>query len=236
MSVKEIWKMFRNAVVEKATFWKTTVDNEGIKLSLRHASARVRFSLLTGYEDDDARLCKAYLTPEDRVLELGSSIGFIALYCMKKIGISHYAMIEANPALQSVMEENFKLNQVQQPIFMNVAAGPNDGEIGLNVSQDYYASSLHNIENIENIVTVKQMTIPSIIQQLDFKPNVLIMDIEGAETIIPMEHYYLFDKIIVEFHRRFVGDEAIDKIVKGLEENGFKQMAQDRFSSMFTRI
>lgn len=236
MSVKEIWKMSRNAVVEKATFWKDVVDNQGIKLSLRDASARVRFSLLTGYEDDDARLCKAYLTSDDRVLELGSSIGFIALYCMKKIGITHYAMVEANPALQSVMEENFNLNDLAIPTYMNVAVGQNDAEIRLNISHDYYASSLHDIGNIKNIVQVKQLSIPSIIEQLDFQPNVLIMDIEGAETMIPIAHLCMFEKIIVEFHRRFVGDEAIDIIEQGLKENGYQRLAQDRFSSMFARI
>jgi len=235
-TLKENWKAFRDRVVQAATFWKASVQNQGITLSLRDASPRVRFSLLTGYEDDDARLCKAHLDSEDRVLELGSSIGFIALYCQKTLGIKKFAMVEANPALLPVMEENFKLNDMAMPAYLNIAVGGEDGEATFNVSQDYYASSIHNIDNIDNAITVAQRTIPSIISTLDFKPDVLIMDIEGAETMIPTEHLCLFDKIIVEFHRRFVGDAAIDSIIEALGMDGLKLVAEDGYSSVFVRV
>ncbi|VAW02948.1 hypothetical protein MNBD_ALPHA04-1403 [hydrothermal vent metagenome] len=235
-TLKENWKHFRDIVVQTATFWKDSVQNQGIELSLRDASPRVRFSLLTGYEDDDARLCKAHLNSDDRVLELGSSIGFIALYCLKTLGIKDYAMVEANPALLPVMEENFRLNEVAMPAYLNVAAGGEDGEATFNVSHDYHASSIHNIDNLDNAVTVAQRTIPSIISTLDFTPNVLIMDIEGAETVIPTDHLCLFDKVIVEFHRRFVGDQAIDSIIDAMEMCGLKQIAEDGYSSVFIRV
>ncbi len=235
MSIKQHWKNTRNLVVAGATFWKTEVENRGIRLSLDGASPRVRFSLLEGYEVEDARLCLKYLQPDDRVLELGSSIGFIALYCLKHIGVSNFAMVEANPALRPIMEKNFALNNVEIPTYLNVAAGEKNGETTLNVSNDYFASSLNAVVDPAGLVTVPIMTLPTIIDRLEFIPNVLIMDIEGAETQIPVGHLARFDKIIVEFHRRFVGDAAIDAIIDGLRVHGFALKESDGYSSAFIR-
>ena len=231
----EAWKNIRDYTVLAVTFPKTTVRNAGIMLSLRDASPRVRFALLTGYETDDARLCSKYLTSDDRVLELGSSIGFIALHCLKNVGIADFAMVEANSNLLPVMRENFALNDIGMPTYLNVAAAEQDGEMNFNVSRDYFASSLTNVSGAATPVAVKAQTIPSIIAQLPFGPNVLIMDIEGAEVSIPIEHLAPFDKIIVELHRRFVGDAAIDQLILRLAAAGFKQVESDGYSTVFLK-
>lgn len=234
-TLKENWKNFRDHAVMGATLWKKYAVNAGIKLSLRDASPRVRFSLMTKYEMDDARLCQKYLNKEDRILELGSSIGFIALHCMKNIGIKDFAMVETNQALFPIMKENFELNEISMPCYLNIAAGHEDGTANFNISEDYYASSLTDINKIQNIITIKQQSIPSIISQLDFTPNTLIMDIEGAEVQIPIEHFCLFEKIIIEFHGRFVGYEAIEKIISQLLSNGYNQVDCDGYSTVFIR-
>lgn len=235
MTLKQRWKNVRPDVFAAATFWKRSIDNEGVRLSLKGASPLVRFAMLTGYEAEDARLCRKYIAPGDGVLELGSSIGFIAIFCLKQVGVQNYAMVEANPALLPIMQENFKLNHVALPAYLNVAAGGIDGEATFNVSRDYWASSLNSVANAGDAVTVPVLTIPSIIAKLGFKPNVLVMDIEGAETQIPLDHLAQFDKIIVEFHRRFVGDEPIDNIIAGLEARGFTFMETDGLSSAFVK-
>ncbi len=108
-------------VREYFTYWltrsKTETVHMGIRLSLRKASKRVRYSLLKDYEREDAELCSALLSPGDQVLEVGSAIGFVALYCRKQLGISDIAMVEANPDLLDVLEENFRLNGLPPPRF-----------------------------------------------------------------------------------------------------------------------
>lgn len=235
MTLKQRWKKIRPNVFAAATFWMQSVHNEGVRLSLKGASPLVRFAMLTGYEVEDARLCRKYITPGDAVLEVGSSIGFIAIFCMKHLGVQNYAMVEANPLLRPIMLENFELNKLAAPACLNVAAGGIDGEATFNVSRDYWASSLNSAANAENAVTVPVLTLPSIVSKLSFTPNVLVMDIEGAETQIPLDHLSQFDKIIVEFHRRFVGDEPIDLIVSGLEARGFELMETDGLSSAFIK-
>jgi FkbM family methyltransferase len=233
--IEDAWKTVRDHAMLGLTFWKKTASIKGVKLSLRGASPRVRFALMTDYEMEDARLCTKVLDKNDRVLELGSAIGFVALFCMKTIGIKHLAMVEANPHLFETIEDNFALNALRATDLLNLAAGPSDGDVSFNVSRDYFACTLLDHSVATEAVTVKQRTIPSIIAQLSFTPNVLIMDIEGGETQIPIEHLYLFDKIIVEFHARFVGQPAIDRIVAGLEAGGFVRAGQDNWSSAFVR-
>jgi FkbM family methyltransferase len=234
-AIENAWKTVRDSVMFGATFWKKTASMKGVRLSLRGASPRVRFALMTNYEMEDARLCTRFLDRNDRVLELGSAIGFVALFCMKKIGIKQFAMVEANPHLFDTIEENFTLNGVRATALLNLAAGPVDGDVTFNVSRDYFASTLLDHGDATSAVSVRQCTIPSIIAQLPFTPNVLIMDIEGGETQIPIEHMCLFDKIIVEFHARFVGQPAIDRIIANLKANGFVQVGQDNWSSAFVR-
>ena len=235
MTLKQLWKTVRDHMVFGLTFWKQSVNNRGIRLSLKAASPRVRFALLTGYEVEDVRLCQQFLEPEDRVLELGSAVGFITLFCLKNIGIKDYAMVEANPHLFEVVRENFALNQMPVPQLLHLAAGPVDGDVTFNVSRDYFASTLLALDPSTEPVAVQQRTIPSILAELTFTPNVLIMDIEGGETQIPIEHLCLFDKIIVEFHARFVGDAAIDRIVSELLANGYALAATDNWSNVFVR-
>ncbi len=225
----------RDRAVLAATFWKTRVNNDGVRLSLRDASPRMHFALVTGYELEDSRLARKVLKPGDRVLELGSSIGFLALFCKTRLGIEDYAMVEANPRLASLIEENFRLNGAGEPILFKVAAGPEDGEVRFTVNRDYWSSSVIDRDNARDAIVVPQRSIPSLIAELPFTPNVLIIDIEGGEARIPDDHWLLFDTIIAEFHERLVGDEPIARIRTLLGNAGFAHAGSEGRSHAFVR-
>lgn len=230
-----MFKSIRDAVMYAFTFWKSTATRKGIRLSLRGASLRVRYALLTNYECEDARLCQKLFTADDRVLELGSAIGFLSLYCTKILRVKAFAMVEANPNLADNIAENFALNATPQPPLILAAAGASDGQATFNISRDYYSSGLNqNIDNCTS-VTVEQLTIPSLISRLDFVPNALIMDIEGSEVDIPIDHLALFDKIVMELHGRFVGNDKIERFIRNLEAAGFRKLGSDGYSCAFAK-
>ena len=52
-----------------------------------------------GYEEAERKMARDFLSPDDSVLEIGGAIGFIGLFCQKKIGIKNYITVEANPQL-----------------------------------------------------------------------------------------------------------------------------------------
>jgi FkbM family methyltransferase len=228
-------KDVRDRVILAATFWKKTVRRKGITLTLDQASPYVRQALLTTYEATDAELARKLLVPDDRVLELGSSIGFMALHCLKNIGVADYAMVEANRGLAPVIAQNFALNGVPLPRVLYYAAGADDGEAIFHVGSSYISSSLLDHPRHARPVTVPQRTIPSIIAELPFRPNVLIMDIEGAEKDIPLAHWAGFDKLIVEFHGRYVGHDTIERIAAGLATLGYREAARAGASRAYLR-
>lgn len=215
-------KRIRNRLFALATFWKRYVSHEGVKLSLRGASPRVRYRLFRDYELDDVQLCRAVLRPGDKVIELGSAVGFLALYCMKYLGVREFAAVEANPALRDVMQENFRVNGVGFPTCINAAVGPVQGTVSFNISRDYFSSSLRQAANTVQSLQVPQRTIPDILASLPFRPNALIMDIEGAEVDLPVSHLCLFDKIVAEFHGRMVGEEKVDALIGSLLRAGYR--------------
>ena len=235
MSLMETWKTVRDRAWYAATFWRTHETNAGVRLSIRGASPRVRFVMMKGYELEDARLCRQVLTPEDRVLELGSSVGFVALYCLGQIGVAKLAMVEANPDLPPRIAENFALNGVPLAPLVNVAVGPTDGETVLRLGSVHWRSSTHAGAGGERTITVPQRTIPSIVAGLDFTPNVLVMDIEGAEIHLPPEHFAPFEKIVMEVHPGFVGRAAVDQFCRSIEALGFRLLASDGDSRAYGR-
>jgi FkbM family methyltransferase len=86
------------------------------------------------------------------------------------------------------------------PVLKIVAVGPSDGSISFGISQNFWSSSALRRDNEAERLTVPMLSIPTIVSDLPFRPNVLIMDIEGAETSIPPNHFELFEKLIIEFH------------------------------------
>jgi FkbM family methyltransferase len=153
---------------------------------------------------------------------------------MKELGIREYATVEANPALQPIMAENFRLNGIALPPHVRAAVGPVAGSARFNVRPDYNSSSLAGSDGTS--IDVVQKTIPEILSLLPFRPNTLIMDIEGAEVDLPLEHLCQFDKISAEFHGRMVGQDRVDSLLDGLQRAGYRIVAREGWSLALTRV
>lgn len=222
-------------VVLAATFWRKTVTHHDIRISMRGHSPHMRTSLQTDYESEDVRLCNQVFDENDSILEIGSSIGFLALYCLNRIGVRNFAMVEANPALVSCIKENFALNGTGLVPLLNIAVGGSEGTVRFNVNRDSMSSSILSRDNTRDSIEVPLSTIGTVIEGLPFRPNALIMDIEGAEADIPAEHFACFDKIVAEFHPHLVGKERIDTLVDGLARLGFRPVASVKRSIAFVR-
>ena len=132
--ILEAIRSARDLGFEILTIGKRTVTVRNITLSLDGVSRRMRYVMARGYEDQDAALASRFLNHNDKVLEAGSAIGFMALNCMIEIGIEDYCMVEANPRLEASARENFHLNGVSLPVLKIVAVGPSDGSISFGIS------------------------------------------------------------------------------------------------------
>lgn len=226
----------RDRIVEAATFWKDDAVCHGVRVRLKGMPPSVRFGLLTGeYEWDDVVLCKDVLSPDDRVLEIGSAIGMIGLYCTRVLGVRDYAMVEANPDLIAIAEGNFRANGAEPPPILNKAVSDRPGTIAFHIGEVFVSSSIKSVRRNMRQIAVDGQPLPAIVAMLDFVPNVLIMDIEGFEVELPAQHFAGFEKIIIELHGRFVGQDRIDELEGSLGALGFVETGSCGYSKAFAR-
>lgn len=224
----------RDHLFAAATAGRKSVEVEGVQLTLRGASPRMRYVMSRGYEAGDALLAAKVLESTDKVLEAGSAVGFVSLYCRKTIGISDYCLVEANPDLTETIGENYRLNGLGSPLVIHAAVAAEDGPIEFGVHKNFWSSSTVE-RGSQTRVSVPGRSIPSLLAEIPFRPNTLIMDIEGGEQFIPLEHFDLFDKVIIETHRKLVGDGPIDRLLIGMRQMGFNEAGRDSASFAFVR-
>jgi FkbM family methyltransferase len=198
---------------------------EGIILDLTELPLKIRNRILNvGYEEHEKQMCRDFLTSEDSVVEVGGAIGFISLYCQKRLGIKSYLTIEANPATVELLKKNYALNHVT-PNVLNVALGDKEGTIDLDIGNDFWENSVvpGGGSDRSKTIQVKSVPLPMLLKLAPRTPNVLIIDIEGAEKFINFADLpSTIEKIIIELHPAVLGQAATYDIVSTLITAGFK--------------
>lgn len=230
----EIIRTIRDRLFLIATAGKKTVNLNGLRFSVEDMSPRMRYVMFRGYEAGDAALALKHLGPGDSVLEAGGAIGYMALNC-HKASILDYAIVEANPELLAVIDRNFALNDLPPPLKFNFAVAANDGELSFGISKNLWSSSILSRALEQKRITVKARSIPSLMEILPFKPNTLILDIEGGEAEIPTEHFAEFDKILIEVHPKLIGMEAAERVLDRIRSAGLSELDRDGGVVFFAR-
>lgn len=171
------------------------------------------------YETDELSVLSKLLDKDDRVIDIGAGIGFISAYIAKQLGPSgSIECFEANPQLIHHIRQTHQLNGVEVPVH-NRILGQQDGEMDFYISPQFWASSLKPIDGVEPV------KVPTVSFQLfldEFKPSMLVVDIEGGEI-------ELFDKIdlrsvkkiCIEVHPNITGYRLMNEMLGQLNLKGF---------------
>ncbi|MDX1952009.1 MAG: FkbM family methyltransferase [Verrucomicrobiota bacterium] len=212
---------------------------DGLRLDVSSLSPKIRNRLRNGlYEIHEKEMCRQYLSSKDAVLEIGGAIGYIGLYCQKHLGITEYACFEANPRTTEILKRNYTLNNLR-PNVWNMALAQSDGEVELEVGSDFWENSIVYKKNPERgckTVKVSAGSLETLMRVAGIKPNVLIVDIEGAEQFIDFKAIpEEINKIIIELHPAVIGQEATYNIVSDLIQKGFKVAREDSDTFIFIR-
>ena len=232
---QEFWiRYYFKYVLPKVT--TTTLD--GIKLDLSNLSLKIRNRILNvGYEDQEKAMCRDFLKPEDSILEIGGAIGFIGMFCQKKLGLKNYITVEANPMTVEILKKNYELNGLT-PNVWNLALGKTDGKVQLNVGGDFWENFIDysNEKNRVNTIEVPCATLETLLIKAGRKINVLIVDIEGAEQFIDFNSIpEVIEKIIIEIHPAVLGQELAYEIVSTLIHKGFRVAREEGDTFAFLR-
>lgn len=190
-------------------------------------SPLVRQVLYAGeYEAAELEALRKFLSRDDVVLELGTVIGLLAIFCARIVGAEHVHSYEANERNKFCIYENFALNGV----FPNVHfAMPSNGvgERAFYVADDLWGSSIHFSPSAD-CVRVPTVSLNDEIRRT--RPMLLIVDVEGAELeIAQLIDYHTIRKIVVEVHPELIGHEQTTVINQLFESGGFRLVWQSEW-------
>lgn len=232
-----LWTQFQTWKRFKFTLPKTERTTlESVQLNVASLPPVLKNNIIEGrYEVQERRLASRYLTAEDRVLEFGSAIGFIGLFCQLRLGIRDYAGIEANPHTIRLAEQNYALNGVE-PRLTHAAVAAQDGTITLNMHRDFWRDSVVAGDAETTATPVPARTLGTIAAALNFQPTALIADIEGAEQHVCWSELPASVRtVIMELHPQVIGYPETYRVIADLQREGFAVVAEEDGTYAFIR-
>jgi len=135
------------------------------------------------YEAPELLALRALLQDRDTVLELGAGMGVVSGVAAKAYPTIHIESYEANPAMIPVIKDLHALNGITNITLHNMLLLPDASESPrtFHVATSFAESSLieGNMDG-QSRVDVPQKDIRTVLT--DLKPDVIVCDIEGAET------------------------------------------------------
>ncbi len=195
----------------------------------------VRDLLIRGhYEDTERNLLRQVARHGMRTLEVGTGIGFVSILATKICGEGNVLSYEANISLEPMIRENYALNGLQPNLVMR-AVTRDGAPIRFYQNDNIISSSVIDRKSAAREVVVESDAFGELIRS--FNPDVLVMDVEGAEVDL-FEDTDLGNirHIVVELHPHIVGEEKIAAVVEKLKRSGYVCRQQDRKTSHFERV
>jgi FkbM family methyltransferase len=188
-------------------------------------SSTVRDLLLSGqHEAPERALIRRHLDPSLPLVELGGAIGVVSCIANAMLhDASRHVVVEANPALLPVLEDNRRRNGRAFTV-LHRAVGYGTDAVSFPVSTDILASSTLIPTSV--MIDVQTTSLAAILQARGFQQCTLVCDIEGAEIDLVREEAAVLRQsvavLIMEVHDRIVGRDACDAMFRSLHDAGFE--------------
>ncbi len=230
--VTKAFRMYKYKSKYRRQPW-AEIESVKIPVSLNYGYSVLRFIDNGEYEYCEISIIKKTVEPDDRVMELGTGIGFVSAYCAKKIGSDRIHTYEANPTLQALIQKTYMLNDVQ-PAAVQAMLGSEVGTHDFHVEQTNFlaSSALPANQSGQQTITVPILSLNEEIAKI--KPSYLIMDIEGGEyDIFKAIDFQTIKKIQFELHPAILPTGAITFIFQKLKNSGFKKSILFNFENNF---
>jgi len=239
----ELWRRLRrvrDAVVGRLLAPVARTEVAGVRLALDHPALdpAVRYLIWRGWERDDVPLLARLVRPGDVVLECGAGIGFLALQAMRRLGAARYVGVEADPTLLDLVRANFALNGLPPPELHHAALAAGDGPVRFWRSRRLWSSSLLRARADAEPVTVPGIRLATLLDRLAGEgvvPDVLVLDVEGAEVTVPPADLARVPRVLVELHPAVVGAARARAWLEAVREAGFVEVARVRETRALVR-
>lgn len=201
------------------------INDIKLPIDRKHLSEKMVDVLKSGrFEKEEASALNGLFKPGDRVLEIGCGIGFVSCLMARRKRVDALLAIDANPSCVDYASRVARLNGVEDKCEFRCGVVDhnveNGSEVDFFVHRDFWASSMKPSKN-----TVKQIKVPvfdaaSIVSE--FKPTILVCDIEGAELQLLRDfEFETIDRVFVETHEKAVGPSGIVQLFRIMFRKGF---------------
>jgi FkbM family methyltransferase len=176
------------------------------------------------------------LNKKDVILDLGANLGY---YVVQEADIVKKVFaVEPVKSSFELLKKNVKLNNLKNVISKNIAVGEKNGNIKFYIYDCTNVSSVKLIKRWGNYTVQKIPMLKGnkLLNEIDLKPNVLRMDVEGYELEILKSFgakLSYFNKMFMEVHAGFLRKEGVDELFDLLIKNGFKTfgvLSEDNFN------
>lgn len=215
----------------------TRVSIDGVTLDISPSlldRVLARAVLRGTYEGPERKLAKAVLRRGMSVIEVGAGIGLVGLVAARLVEDGQVVSYEANPNLERIIRRNYSLNARHPRLDMR-AVTKEGFAVRFFRNPNVVSSSLLDRETPE----AQQISVDSVRLQdviAENKPDVLIMDVEGAEVSLLGEcDLGGIQHIIAELHPHIVGEDVITKLIATIEDKGFVVAEQIKKTVHFQR-
>ena len=180
------------------------------------------------YEGQEIAGALEVIRAGDHVLELGAGLGLVGAIAAKNGKPAKVLSFEANPNLIEHINALYRLNgltkkiEVRNQVLMSAPDAPDT--MAFHIRNSFLGSSLIDAEG-KATTRVDVPTADYAKIHADFKPDVLLMDIEGGELDF-LRHASLdgVRAIVIEFHPNAYGREGIQECKSILQAAGFTKV------------
>ena len=210
--------------------YEDTIEVHGIAIpdDPRIISERMRATMKKGrYEIGECKRMAELVRKGDTVLELGAGVGLVSSVAAKKAGAANVTCVEANPGLLPLIRETHRINDVAEiSLRSGVAVSRDDGEeVAFYLREDFWASSMEAGGEAEAVM-VPKVPVADLID--DLRPDVLSMDIEGAEAaLIAGVNLSSCRIVMMELHAKVYGHGGTAGIFDAMHRQGFTYDAKN---------
>jgi len=211
---------------------------DGCSFSVRNPAITtdVKSRFLFGrYEKPERQALKKFLDPELPVVEFGAAIGVIACLTNKRLSDpKKHVVVEANPDLLPLLEENRERNDCQFTILHRAVAHGCE-QVTFNQCENYLGSSVQAAA--ARTISVPATTLLEVMNGFGFERCSLVCDIEGGEgDLVRYEAETLARKVktlIIEVHPWALGEAATRNMLTELERIGFHSVRKESATYVF---
>ncbi|MEQ1770797.1 MAG: FkbM family methyltransferase [Devosia sp.] len=192
-------------------------------------SWRIRFELWRrDYEMKEAKMLDRIIDAGERVLELGTGIGFVSTVIARNPKVERLVTYEANPRLapfiRRLANENLGAADLGKVEFRNAVLfnKPDAAQADFYISKHFWGSSLLPIRNAVAVEKVSIDDFDGVRQQL--RPTLIVCDIEGGELGLFRDADLTgIDKVYLETHPWVLGPAGMADLMSSFVRHGFEK-------------